>query len=65
MTLGTEVRINPSHYHSCHACGKTLVCVCSDKRNIDRATNEERRIYCVACGEIQAGMLELEVDARV
>jgi hypothetical protein len=52
--------LNASHLHECAVCEVTLICVCNDKRQVDRATGKPRRLLCVTCGEIAEGMRELE-----
>lgn len=56
MEYQRQQRLPVSHYHECVGCGVTLICVCSDRRQEDRLTGKPRRLLCVACGEIAAGM---------
>jgi len=57
---GLAPLLNASHYHACAICDVTLICVCDDKRQVDRVTGKPRRLLCVACGEIRDGMRELD-----
>lgn len=43
--------LNASHYHTCAVCEVTLICVCNDRRQVDRETGKPRRLLCVACGD--------------
>lgn len=53
--LGQEYQrlqhLSASHYHECASCGVTLVCVCQDRRQVDRLTGKPRKLLCVKCGD--------------
>lgn len=44
--------VNDLHWHRCYACEEMLVCSCMDRRQYDRVTGKERRIYCFGCAEL-------------
>jgi hypothetical protein len=55
LNRGQEV-----HTHQCSACEQELVCVCKDRRQVDRATGKRRELYCLACLKVQQGLLAVE-----
>lgn len=53
------------HTHKCCACEAELTCSCNDRRQVDRLTGKERRLYCVGCGMVRDALTraEAQVDA--
>lgn len=41
------------HTHKCYACDDPLTCCCADRRQMDRLTGKERRLYCVWCQMVE------------
>jgi hypothetical protein len=60
-----QTKTNPLHWHSCRACSDMLVCGCADRRQFDRDTNKERRIYCFGCQKLQEALAMAEMDKTV
>ena len=55
LNRGEEV-----HTHRCLACEEEVVCVCRDRRQVDRMTGKRRELYCMACWKVQQGLLAVE-----
>jgi len=47
---------NALHWHRCYFCEDMLVCSCDDRRQFDRATGKERRIYCFGCANLEEAL---------
>lgn len=56
-----DAKVNRLHWHRCYACEDMLVCACEDRRQFDRETGKERRIYCFGCAELSK-LLAIEFD---
>jgi hypothetical protein len=53
------------HWHRCYSCEDMLVCACGDRRQRDRETGKERRIYCFGCWQLQEALAVAELDKQV
>jgi hypothetical protein len=59
-----KFKVNALHWHRCYSCEDMLVCCCADRRQFDRVTGKERRVYCFGCEQLQK-MLAADLDSRV
>lgn len=56
--MANERTTHKLHWHRCYSCEDMLVCSCADRRQFDRATGKERRIYCFGCAELNKALKE-------
>lgn len=54
--MSDKLLVNDLHWHRCYSCEDMLVCACDDRRQFDRQTGKERRIYCFGCKELNEAM---------
>lgn len=48
--------IHGLHWHRCYSCEDMLICACEDRRQFERETGKERRIYCFPCAKMRKGL---------
>lgn len=60
-----KIKVNDLHWHRCYSCEDMLVCACADRRQFDRNTAKERKIYCFGCENLQLMLIATSDAAAV
>lgn len=51
------------HWHKCFSCEEPLTCCCDDRRQADRLTGKQRKIFCLDCQDLR-DKLELACEGE-